>query len=250
MRGSSWKAYFPRIGLAILQVLSASIASATEYEGEAKKYIAADVFKCPGTEQTFRVPKLDGKKISVRYREAAPGITWELMFAAEYGQMASVTYTKIRAEYPKTDAILHRTAANIKGNLLQEGGYVEWCDFLSDKPGQVLQCVIRYPNAGQSVSVRNKWLNSMETMRTDVYAIRHYLVREGYFLEFNVIFPQMLPKGSFDEDEYLDSWAVNLHDFVKGAKLVSQSDGYAAQVKNFTRPKSYFRFVFVDPARG
>lgn len=228
----------------------ASLVNAAEYRGEARKFIVDDVFTCPSTDLTFHVPDLKTDLLQVRYREVTPGITWHLSFTEELGHMASVTYTKIRAEYPKTDESLLNVAAHLKGNIMREGGYLEWAGFLSQNEGRALQCVIRYPNAGQTVSVRNKWLDARQSVQNDVYALRHYIVRDGWYLEFNVYFPQFLPKGSYDEDKLVDRWSLSLQSFVSGSGLVGNKDSYPDQVKKFTRPKTYFRFVYADPSSG
>lgn len=223
---------------------------ADDYKGDGAKYITDDVFKCPTTGLSFSAPNLNTDKLEVKFRETTPGITWDLMFAEELGHMATVTYTKIRSEYPKTDEVVQRTAANIKLEMLREGGCLEWCDFLSNEEGRVFQCVIRYPGRGHPAEVRNKWTNRMEEVRLDVYILRQYIVRDGWFLEYNLYVPQHLPTGTFDEDQLIDQWSSALHDFVVKSSLVGPNDSYTAQLKAFKRPQTYFRFVFPDPARG
>jgi hypothetical protein len=231
-------------------MLAAVTALAAEYEGEARKFIKKDIFTCPSTGVSFKAPDLNTKKLQVAYQEATPGITWQLMFAEELGHVAAVTYTKVRKEYPKTDEVLERVASTMKMEAMREGGYLEWAGFLSEAKGKVLQCVIRYPRQGQTVSIRNKWLDSMESLRTDVYEMRHYVVRGDYLIECKLYVPQILPKGSFDEDKLIDTWIPKLQQFVEGCSLIGEKDNYSTQVKEFTRPKSYFRFEFKDPSQG
>lgn len=237
--------------LAIIWVLFCiSKVHATDYLGEAAKHIKNDIFTCPVTGLSFAVPNLNAGVLEVNFREANPGITFDLVFAEELGHLATVTWTKIRSEYPKTDEILQRTAANIKLEVVKERGFLEWCGFLSGDEGRVFQCVIRYPARGKEVQVRNKWLNGLEPGRLDVYILRHYLVRDGWLLEYNLYVPQQLPAGSFDEDKLIDQWSGALHEFVSKSSLVGPDDVYAAQLKAFRRPSTYFRFVFPDPARN
>ena len=223
---------------------------AIEYVGETRKFIQDNVFICPSTQIEFSIPDLNTGTLQVHYEEMNPGITWQLMFVEELGHMAGITYTKIRLEYPKTDAVLERTAANIKGNVLREGGYLEWCGFLTEKEGKVFQCIIRYPNAGQTVSIRNNWLDTMESVRLDVFEIRQYLIRDGYFLEFKLYFPQFGPMGLFDEEKRIDDWNALLKEFVEGCSLISDKDSYNGQIDRFERPDTYFRFVYKDPSQG
>jgi len=236
-----------RKALLVLMLISVS-ATAAEYKGEARKFIEKDVFTCPSTGITFNSPDLNAKKLQVAYQEIAPGISWQLMFSEELGYAAAVTYTKIRKEYPKTDKVLERAASNMKMEAMRDGGYLEWAGFLSEAKGKVLQCVIRYPRAGQTVSIRNKWLDSMESIGTDIYEVRHYLIRGGYIVEFKLYVPQLLPKGTFDEDKLMDTWSPKLQKFAEGCSLVTKQDNYSTQVKEFKRPKSYFRFEFKDPS--
>lgn len=235
------------IGLCV--VVCATHLQADEVQGDAAKYITDGVFKCPVNGLTFSVPKLNSDKLQVRYRELSPGITWDLAFAEELGHMVTVTYTKIRPEYPKTDEVIQRSAANIKLEMLKEGGCLEWCDFLSNEKGRVFQCVIRYPGRGQPMELRNKWLDRMEQVQLDVYLFRQYIVRDGWFVEYNIFIPQLLPTGTYDEDKLIDQWAKVLQEFVVKSSLVGPDDTYSAQMKAFKRPKTYFRFVFEDPAR-
>ena len=172
------------------------------------------------------------------------------MFAEKQGHLATVTYTKIRKEYPKNDVLLQRTASNIKAIVLKEGGYVEWCGFLSEKKGKPFQCIVRYPMVGPTLYANNKWLGKSELVRNDVYELRHYLIRDGYLLEFGIFVPQFLPKETLDEDKYIDQWMPTLTKFVQGSSLVDEKDSYQDQVKSFKRPESYFRFVYDDPARS
>ncbi len=233
-----------------LVLLLTHSAFAVEYEGDGKKFITDDVFTCPNSGLTFHAPDLKSPTLQVSYQEDAPGISWQLRFAEKKGQQLTVTYTKIREGYPKTDAILSRTAAHIKENLLQDGGYVEWCGFLSEKEGRVFQCIVRFPSRGKSSSVKNKWLNTMEATRNDVYMIRQYLVRDGYYLEYNLYVAQTRPTGTYDEEKLMDEWAPKLHQFVAESSLVAKDERYKEQMKEFARPKAYFRFVFDDPSRG
>ncbi|MDX9978911.1 MAG: hypothetical protein RBU25_02575 [Lentisphaeria bacterium] len=234
----------------LLACLLVGAVFAAELEGEARKFVQDGVFSCPSTGIKFQISDLNAKQLQIQYQEATPGITWQLMFAEELGHVAVVTYTKIRAEYPKTDQVLERTASNMKIEAMRDGGYLEWCGFLSNDEGKILQCIVRYPRAGQTVSVRNKWLGSMESIRLDVYELRHYIVREGFMLEFKLFMPQLLPQGSFNEDKLVDSWADALARFVCGCSLIGKEDNYRQQIKAFTRPDSYFRFVFSDPSQG
>lgn len=235
---------------ALLICLFTTSLFATEYTGEARKFIEKNVFTCPSTGVNFKSPDLGTSTLQVQYEEVTPGITWQLVFAEELGHACVVKYTKIRNEYPKNDEVIERTAASIKGNVIREGGYVEWCGFLSDIKGKVLQCIIRYPDAGQTVSIRNKWLKSMESVRMDVYEIRHYLVRDGYFVEYKYYIPQMLPSGSYDEDKYIERWMKSFQGFVEGSSFVKPKDNYGKQLNDFKRPKTYFRFIFKDPSHS
>lgn len=240
-----------RLLVFVIVIFSTRIGSCQtpEFNGDAAKHITQTRFKCPITELTFEVPKLNAKTLQVRHRESVPGITWDLMFAEELGHMSTVTYTKIRKEYPKSDAVIQRTASRIKLEVLRQGGYLEWCGFLSENEGRVFQCVIRFPGGGQAALVRNKWLDRMDNVRLDVYVLRHYLVRDGWFVEFNQYVPQLLHDGTFDEDEYIDKWQKTLHDFVSGSSLVGSKGRYKQQIKDFKRPETYFRFEFADPSR-
>lgn len=235
---------------ALLICLFTTSLFATEYKGEVSKFIEKDVFTCPSTGVKFKSPDLGTNTLQVQYQEVTPGITWQLVFAEELGHVCVVKYSKIRNEYPKTDKVLERIAAKIKGYVLQVGGYVEWCGFLSDAKGKALQCIIRYPDAGQTVSVRNKWLKSMESVSMDVYEIRHYLVRDGFLIEYKYYIPQMLPDGSYDEDKFIESWMKSFKGFVEGSSFVKSTDNYGKQLKDFVKPKSYFRFVFKDPSQN
>lgn len=231
--------------------LFTQIAFAVDYEGDGKKYMEGDVFTCPSSGLTFHAPDLKSPSLLVIHHEDAPGISWQLWFADKTKSLQlSVTYTKIREGYPKTDAILSRTAAHIKENVLRDGGYVEWCGFLSEDDGKVFQCIIRLPGRGKPSTVKNKWLNTKETANNDVYVIRQYLVRDGYYLEYNLYIPQTRPAGTYDEEKLLDDGAPILHQFVEKSGLVATDERYKTQMKAFTRPKAYIRFVFEDPSRG
>lgn len=231
-------------------ILCGSLVNAADYEGNAAEHIADGVFTCPTTGLTFKAPTLNADQLRVQHRETTPGITWDLMFVEELGHVATVTYTRIRDEYPKSDEVIQRTASKIKQESLQQGGYLEWCGFLSNEEGRVLQCVIRMPGRGHPAQVRNTWLDRLEQVQLDIYCIRQYIVRDGWFLEFNIYIPQMLPTGSFDEDKLLDQWFPSLNDLVSGSSLVGKEGRYSAQIQAFKRPKSYFRYIFTDPARG
>ena len=230
-------------------LLMTQVIFGIEYEGEVRKFIVNDEFTCPSTGLKFKTPDLNSQKLQVAYRETTPGISWQLMYASQMGHTAAITFTKIRPEYPKNDEVLERTASNMKMEAMREGGYLEWCGFLSQEKGKVLQAVVRYPRAGQTVSIRNKWLNSMESVPTDIYNIRHYLIRDGYFSEFRVYIPQLAPSSIVSEDKYIDPWFKNLHSFVTGSNLIKDNDNYISQTQEFKKPKSYFRFVFQDPSQ-
>ena len=83
------------------------------------------------------------------------------------------------------------------------------------------------------MTVHNKWLEMSEPVRLDIYEIRHYLVRDGYFLEFSLYIPQFLPDGTFDEEELIDDWTGSLHSFVKSSGLVNDEENYKQQVGAF-----------------
>ena len=234
----------------VVALFSSNLVVAADYQGDAAKHISDGVFKCPTTGLTFKAPTLNAEQLHVQHRETTPGITWNLVFLEELGHVTTVTYTKIRDEYPKTDEVIQRTASNMKLETLKQGGYLEWCGFLSKEEGRVFQCVIRMAGRGQPAQVRNKWLDRLEQVRLDIYCIRQYIVRDGWFVESNIYIPQLLPTGSFDEDKLLDKWFPALNELVAGSSLVGKKGRYAAQIKAFKRPKSYFQFVIADPARG
>lgn len=227
-----------------------SSAIAMEYEGEARKFIENDVFTCPSTGVKIKTPDLGSSKLKIHYKETNPGISWQLYYVEEMGHVATVKYTKIRKEYPKTDDFLMRTASNIKGNTIQEGGYVEWCAFLSKEEGKVFECIIRYPGVGQTVSIRNDWLGAMESVQMDVYGLRRYLVRDGFFVEFEYYIPQFLPTGSYNEDKYLNPWLPKLTDLMVNSSFVQKKEELRKQIENAERPDTFFRFVFKDPSHG
>ncbi|MCH2174343.1 MAG: hypothetical protein MK193_01300 [Lentisphaeria bacterium] len=220
-----------------------------EYEGDARKFILNNEFNCPSTQLKFKSPDLNTTKLRVGFQEVTPGITWQLIFLEETGYSAVVTYTKIRAEYPKNDLLLERIASQMKMECLRVRGYLEWCDFLSDQDGKVLQAIVRYPYAGNIVSIRNNWLNSMESIKTDIFEIKHYLIRDGYLLEFKVYIPQFAPPPMIDEDESIKPWLDNLKEFTLGCSLLKKGDPYATQVDEFKSPDTYFQFIFKDPSR-
>ena len=112
-------------------LLCGNLGIAAEYQGDAAKHISDGIFKCPTTGLTFKAPTLNATQLRVQHRETTPGITWDLVFLEELGHVAAVTYTKIRDEYPKTDEVIQRTASNMKVESLKQGGYLEWCGFLS-----------------------------------------------------------------------------------------------------------------------
>lgn len=142
------------------------------------------------------------------------------------------------------------TASNIKALAMQEGGYLEWCGFSSKSKGRFFQCVIRHPYKGQTVSIRNKWLKSMESVRMDVYELRRYMVRDGFFIEFKFYIPQFLAKGMYDEDAYVNRWTKSLNSFMLGSSFIKKGDSLYEEIKNIELPQSYFRFVYPDPSKG
>lgn len=61
--------------------LTSRLYGGIKYEGEARKFILKDKFKCPSTNISFSTPNLNSPKLNVFYEEATLGITWRLFYS-------------------------------------------------------------------------------------------------------------------------------------------------------------------------